>query len=185
MSRIGQIPIKVPSGVEIKLEGNKVQVKGPKGSLSDNFKPSIKISHKEGVLELERSSDEPEIKALHGLTRALLNNMVIGVTDGFSKTLELVGVGYRANCQGQKLDLILGFSHNIIFEIPKEVKVEVVTEKGSNPKIKLSSFDNELLGLVAAKIRSFRKPEPYKGKGVKYVGEHIRRKAGKTAAAAK
>ena len=186
MSRIGNLPINVPEGVELILnKDNSVLVKSPKGELHKSFYKDLDISYDEGsrLLYVKRNSNSNQQKSLHGLTRQLLFNMITGLTKGFSKELELVGVGYRANCQGQKLDLILGFSHNIIFEIPKEIKVEAITEKGSNPKIKLSSFDNELLGLVAAKIRSFRKPEPYKGKGVRYVGEHIRRKAGKTAAA--
>lgn len=187
MSRIGNLPINVPEGVEVILnEGNSISVKSSKGELTKSFNKDLNISYdKESrLLLVKRNLDTNEQKSLHGLTRQLLFNMMVGVSKGFVKELELVGVGYRANCKGQQLDLILGYSHNIIFEIPKEIKVEVITEKGSNPKIKLSSFDNELLGLVAAKIRSLRKPEPYKGKGVRYVGEYIRRKAGKTAAAA-
>ena len=186
MSRIGNLPINVPDGVEIVLGlDNSVTVKSSKGEMTRHFNNDIKISYEKdnNMLIVKRSSDTIKQKSLHGLTRQLLFNMVLGLSQGFIKELELVGVGYRANCQGQKLDLLLGYSHNIIFDIPSEIKVEVVSEKGSNPRIKLESFDNELLGLVAAKIRSFRKPEPYKGKGVKYIDEFIRRKAGKTAAA--
>ena len=164
MSRIGQIPIKVPSGVEIKLEGNKVQVKGPKGSLSDNFKPSIKISHKEGVLELERSSDEPEIKALHGLTRALLNNMVIGVTDGFSKTLELVGVGYRVQQKGKSLTLSVMFSHPVNIDPLPEVDLKV-----DENRIIVTGINKQKVGEMAAQIRKVRPPNAYTGKGIRSV----------------
>ena len=178
MSRIGQIPIKVPSGVEIKLEGNKVQVKGPKGSLSDNFKPSIKISHKEGVLELERSSDEPEIKALHGLTRALLNNMVIGVTDGFSKTLELVGVGYRVQQKGKSLTLSVMFSHPVNIDHLPEVDLKV-----DENRIIVTGINKQKVGEMAAQIRKVRPPNAYTGKGIRYLGEYVRIKPGKSARA--
>ncbi|MBM04020.1 MAG: 50S ribosomal protein L6 [Chloroflexi bacterium] len=178
MSRIGQIPIKVPSGVEIKLEGNKVQVKGPKGSLSDNFKPSIKISHKEGVLELERSSDEPEIKALHGLTRALLNNMVIGVTDGFSKTLELVGVGYRVQQKGKSLTLSVMFSHPVNIDPLPEVDLKV-----DENRIIVTGINKQKVGEMAAQIRKVRPPNAYTGKGIRYLGEYVRIKPGKSARA--
>ena len=178
MSRIGQIPIKVPSGVEIKLEGNKVQVKGPKGSLSDNFKPSIKISHKEGVLELERSSDEPEIKALHGLTRALLNNMVIGVTDGFSKTLELVGVGYRVQQKGKSLTLSVMFSHPVNIDPLPEVDLKV-----DENRIIVTGINKQKVGEMAAQIRKVRPPNAYTRKGIRYLGEYVRIKPGKSARA--
>ena len=178
MSRIGQIPIKVPSGVEIKLEGNKVQVKGPKGSLSDNFKPSIKISHKEGVLELERSSDEPEIKALHGLTRALLNNMVIGVTDGFSKTLELVGVGYRVQQKGKSLTLSVMFSHPVNIDPLPEVDLKV-----DENRIIVTGINKQKVGEMAAQIRKVRPPNAYTGNGIRYLGEYVRIKPGKSARA--
>ena len=178
MSRIGQIPIKVPSGVEIKLEGNKVQVKGPKGSLSDNFKPSIKISHKEGVLELERSSDEPEIKALHGLTRALLNNMLIGVTDAFSKTLELVGVGYRVQQKGKSLTLSVMFSHPVNIDPLPEVDLKV-----DENRIIVTGINKQKVGEMAAQIRKVRPPNAYTGKGIRYLGEYVRIKPGKSARA--
>ena len=158
-----------------------VTVKGPKGELSHEINEGISVSMEDGVLEVKRANDSKDLRALHGTNRALLSNMMQGVTAGFTKSLELVGVGYRASNQGQKLDLSLGFSHNIVFEIPAEVKLETKSEKGQNPQVILSSHDNQLLGMVAAKIRAFRKPEPYKGKGVRFTGEHIRRKAGKAA----
>ena len=183
MSRIGKSPITVPQGVEVTLgESNTITTKGPKGELSRNFHSDMIIKMEENVLTVERPSDVKEHRSLHGLTRALLKNMVVGVSEGFKKELELVGVGYRASNSGQKLEMSLGFSHNIVFEIPAEVKIETKSEKGQNPIITLTSADNQLLGAVAAKIRSLRKPEPYKGKGVKFVGEQLRRKAGKTAA---
>jgi len=180
MSRIGKNPITIPSGVTVDVKDGQVTVKGKLGELKQDYADvSIKIEN--GQVIVERSSDHKIERAKHGLYRALINNMVIGVSEGFTKDLELVGVGYRASNQGQKLDLALGFSHNIILEVAPEVKVETVSEKGKNPIIKLSSYDKQLLGHVAAKIRSFRKPEPYKGKGVKFVGEILRRKAGKSA----
>lgn len=181
MSRIGFASIDVPSGITVSFSNNVVTVKGKSAELVQELKEGFNIKIEDGVLTVERSSDSKEDKSLHGLYRALINNMVEGLDKGFTKELELVGVGYRASNQGQKLDLSLGFSHNIIIELPEEVKVETVTEKGKNPIIKLSSYDKQLLGMVAAKIRGFRKPEPYKGKGVKFVGEEIRRKAGKSA----
>lgn len=181
MSRIGKNPIEIPNGAEVKVDGQIVSVKGPKGELSHELNAGIKVNMEEGTLELVRENESKELRALHGTNRALINNMIKGVTEGFNKSLELVGVGYRASNQGQKLDLSLGYSHNIVFEIPSEVKVETKSEKGQNPTVLLSSHDNQLLGMVAAKIRSFRKPEPYKGKGVRFTGEHIRRKAGKAA----
>ncbi|QAR31458.1 50S ribosomal protein L6 [Ornithobacterium rhinotracheale] len=181
MSRIGFASIDVPSGITVSFVNNVVTVKGKSAELAQELKEGFNVKIEEGVLTVERPSDSKEDKSLHGLYRALINNMVEGLDKGFTKELELVGVGYRASNQGQKLDLSLGFSHNIIIELPDEVKVETVTEKGKNPIIKLSSYDKQLLGMVAAKIRGFRKPEPYKGKGVKFVGEEIRRKAGKSA----
>lgn len=180
MSRIGKNPVTIPQGVSIEIADNVVKVKGKLGELSQNYS-DVSIKIEEGKVIVERPSDSKDHTAKHGLYRALINNMVIGVSTGFTKELELVGVGYRASNQGQKLDLALGFSHSIVFEIAPEVKVETVNEKGKNPIIKLASFDRQLLGHVAAKIRSFRKPEPYKGKGIKFVGEQLRRKAGKSA----
>lgn len=180
MSRIGKNPITIPAGVTVEVKDAVVTVKGKLGELSQEFSDvAVKVENDQVVVE--RSSDNKNERAKHGLYRALINNMVMGVSEGFSKELELVGVGYRASNQGQKLDLALGFSHNIVLEIVPEVKVVTVSEKGKNPLVKLTSFDKQLLGQVAAKIRSFRKPEPYKGKGVKFVGEEIRRKAGKSA----
>ena len=180
MSRVGNNPIKIPEGVSVDIQEESVTVKGKLGEL---IQPYDKVSFvvKDDMISVSRSSNSKEHRAKHGLYRSLLNNMVIGVSKGFVKELELVGVGYRANNQGQKLDLSLGFSHNVVFQIPAEVKVETINEKGSNPIIKLTSFDKELLGNVVSKIRSLRKPEPYKGKGIKFVGEEIRRKAGKSA----
>jgi len=181
MSRIGNSIITVPAGVEIKLDGRELTVKGPKGELSQTLSEGISFNMEDGVITLSRENDSKELKAHHGMNRALVANMIEGVAQGFTKELELVGVGYRASNQGQKLDLSLGFSHNIIFDIPEEVKLETKMEKGQNPAVILSSHDKQLLGMVAAKIRSFRKPEPYKGKGVRFKGEQIRRKAGKAA----
>ena len=180
MSRIGNNPINIPEGVNIDIQSDKITVKGKMGELTQDYCDVI-FEMDDNFLTVKRSSDSKDHRAKHGLYRALVNNMVEGVSKGFTKELELVGVGYRATNQGQKLDLALGFSHNILFDIAPEVKVETVSEKGKNPIIKLSSHDKQLLGYVAAKIRSFRKPEPYKGKGVKFVGEQIRRKAGKSA----
>lgn len=181
MSRIGKAIIEVPAGVTVSQKDNVVTVKGPKGELSQELTGGINFSQEDGVLTFTRPSDSKEHKALHGLYRALVNNMIVGTSTGFTKQLELVGVGYRASHNGQRLELALGFSHAIVLELPKEVTLDTLTEKGKNPIITLSSYDNQLLGMVAAKIRSFRKPEPYKGKGVKFVGEIIRRKAGKSA----
>ena len=180
MSRIGNNPINIPEGVNIDIKSYKITVKGKLGELTQDYSDVI-FEMDDNFLTVKRSSDSKDHRAKHGLYRALVNNMVEGVSKGFTKELELVGVGYRATNQGQKLDLALGFSHNILFDIAPEVKVETVSEKGKNPIVKLSSHDKQLLGYVAAKIRSFRKPEPYKGKGVKFVGEQIRRKAGKSA----
>ena len=181
MSRIGNNPITLPEGVTFDINENVVTVKGKLGELSQEIKDDIKVKVEEGKVVVERPSDSKSHKAKHGLYRALLNNMIHGVSEGWTKELELVGVGYRASNQGQVLDLALGFSHNIVLDIAPEVKVEAVSEKGKNPKIKLTSLDKQLVGAVAAKIRSFRPPEPYKGKGVKFVGEILRRKAGKSA----
>lgn len=181
MSRIGKSIITIPAGVTITENNSVVTVKGPKGELSQELTAGITIEQNDGILTVNRPSDAKQHRALHGLYRALINNMVVGVSQGFEKKLELVGVGYRASHAGQKLELALGFSHGIVLELPGEVKVDTLTEKGKNPIITLTSHDNQLLGMVAAKIRSFRKPEPYKGKGVRFVGEIVRRKAGKSA----
>ena len=181
MSRIGNNPITLPEGITLGIKENVVTVKGKLGELSQEITDGITIKVEEGKVVVERPSDSKNHKAKHGLYRALLNNMIFGVSEGWTKELELVGVGYRASNQGQVLDLALGFSHNIVLDIAPEVKVEAVSEKGKNPKIKLTSLDKQLVGAVAAKIRSFRPPEPYKGKGVKFVGEILRRKAGKSA----
>ena len=182
MSRIGKQPVKIPSGVTITVgSDNVVTVKGPKGELKQPIDRDITVEVKDGEVNFSRPTDQIRHRALHGLYRALIANLVKGVTDGYKKNLELVGVGYKASNQGNLLDLSLGFSHNIIFEIPKELKLTTAQEKGQNPTIFLEGTDKQLIGQVAAKIRGLRKPEPYKGKGVKYVGEVIRRKAGKAA----
>ena len=181
MSRIGKNPIALPQGVEVKVDGNVVTVKGKLGELTQELKSDITVKIEDGTLKVARPSDSKDHRAAHGLYRALINNMIEGVTKGYTKELELVGVGYRASNQGQKLDLALGFSHNIVLNLAPEVKVETVSEKGKNPIVKLTSHDKQLVGQVAAKIRGFRKPEPYKGKGIKFVGEVLRRKAGKSA----
>ena len=180
MSRIGKSPVTIPSGVTVEVAEGVITVKGKLGELKQEYS-NIDIKVEEGVVVLERSSEKAEFKAKHGLYRALVANMIAGVSEGYTKSFELVGVGYRAANQGQKLDMALGFSHNIVMDIAPEVKVETITEKGKNPIVKLTSHDKQLVGQVAAKIRSFRKPEPYKGKGIKFVGEQIRRKAGKSA----
>jgi large subunit ribosomal protein L6 len=183
MSRIGKLPITLPKGVQLTIDkDNVVTVKGPLGSLSQEIDKSISIHQEEDTIFVQRKTDEKQHRAYHGLYRALIANMVIGVNEGYTITQELIGVGYRATATEQILELSLGYSHNIVFEIPKEVKVETVTEKGKTPKIILKSNDKQLIGQVAAKIRSFRKPEPYKGKGIRFVGEEIRKKAGKAAA---
>lgn len=182
MSRIGRAPIKLASGVTVNVSAaNEITVKGPKGELKQAIDRDIKVEVKDGELNVVRPTDQIRHRALHGLYRALIANMVAGVTEGFKKQLELVGVGYKATNAGQLLDLSLGYSHNIIFEVPKELKVATLTEKGKNPLIMLEGIDNQLLGQVAAKIRSLRKPEPYKGKGVRYSDEVVRKKAGKSA----
>ena len=181
MSRIGKNPVSISQGVDVNINDNLITVKGKLGELSQKISSGITVKIEDGTITLDRASESKDHKAQHGLMRALINNMIEGVSKGWTKDLELVGVGYRASNQGQKLDLALGFSHNIILEIAPEVKVETISEKGKNPIIKLSSFDKQLVGQIAAKIRSFRAPEPYKGKGVKFVGEILRRKAGKSA----
>ena len=181
MSRIGKSIIEIPANVTVTEKDGLVTVKGPKGELTQQLQEGITLKQEDGILTLDRPSDSKSHKALHGLYRALINNMVQGTAEGWTKKLELVGVGYRASNQGNRLDLALGFSHGIVLDLPKEVVVETLSEKGKNPVITLTSFDKQLLGMVAAKIRSFRKPEPYKGKGVRFVGEIVRRKAGKSA----
>ncbi|HHS96205.1 MAG TPA: 50S ribosomal protein L6 [Phaeodactylibacter sp.] len=181
MSRIGKAPIEVPNGVTIDIKDNLVTVKGPKGQLSQQIDPDLILSLEDGVLTVKRPTEQKRHKSMHGLYRSLIANMVEGVSNGFVKELELVGVGYRADNSGQLLNLTLGYSHPIIFYVPDEVKVETLSEKGKPPVVKLESIDKQLLGQIAAKIRAFRKPEPYKGKGVRYKGEEIRRKQGKTA----
>ncbi|WP_224489066.1 50S ribosomal protein L6 [Robertkochia flava] len=180
MSRIGNSPIVIPEGVTVDIKDGEVTVKGKLGELKQQVQ-DVTVKVEDGQLILERDSEKKDIKSKHGLYRSLLNNMIEGVTNGFTKSLELVGVGYRASNQGQKLDIAIGFSHNIVMELAPEVKVETISEKGKNPIVKLTSHDKQLVGQVAAKIRSYRKPEPYKGKGVKFVGEQLRRKAGKSA----
>ena len=180
MSRVGNNPIVVPEGVNVEIHSDSVKVSGKLGTLSQNF-DGVSVSKEENQLIVKRNSESKEHKAKHGLYRSLIYNMVVGVSQGWKKSLELVGVGYRAQSSGQKLDLSLGFSHNIVMMLPDEIKIETVNEKGKNPIINLTSYDKQLVGMVAAKIRSYRKPEPYKGKGVKFVGEEIRRKAGKSA----
>ena len=180
MSRIGKSPVAIPDGVTVEVNGNTVTVKGKLGELTQELS-DITVSVEDGQVTVERPSDHKDHRAKHGLYRALIANMVLGVSEGWTKSLELVGVGYRASNQGQKLDIAIGFSHNIVMDIAPEVKVETISEKGKNPIIKLTSHDKQLVGQVAAKIRSYRKPEPYKGKGIKFVGEQIRRKAGKSA----
>jgi large subunit ribosomal protein L6 len=183
MSRIGKLPIAIPAGVSISVdkEKNLVTVKGPKGELSRSINPSIGVEVENGEVKITRPNDEKQNRAFHGLYRALINNMVIGVSTGYRKELELVGVGYRASNNGQILDLSLGYTHNIHLMLPKEISLETKSERNKNPLIILESCDKELIGLVCAKIRSFRKPEPYKGKGIRFVGEVIRRKSGKSA----
>lgn len=181
MSRIGKAPITIPAGVDVKLEKQIVTVKGPKGTLTQKVEMGINVDIDGSTITVSRETDQKRHRALHGLTRALINNMIEGVNTGFKLEQELVGVGYRATNQGQLLDLVLGYSHHIIFELPVEVKVTTRQDKGQNPFITLESHDKQLLGQVAAKIRSMRTPEPYKGKGIKFTGEILRRKAGKSA----
>ncbi len=182
MSRIGNKPIDIPAGVTVKVDGSDVSVKGPKGELTQTVTGKINVEVEEASIVVKRGSEDKQQKALHGLYRSLINNMVTGVTSGYKKDLELVGVGYKAVAKGDVLELNLGYSHSIYLQVPAEVKASAVTEKGKNPIVTLESCDKELIGAVAAKLRSLRKIEPYKGKGVKFVGEQIRRKAGKTAA---
>ena len=182
MSRIGKSPVTIPSGVEVKVDGNVITVKGPKGELTQEFDSCVGINIDGDTVTFTRESDAPSHRAKHGLYRALVQNMVVGVSEGFKKELEVVGVGYRANVSGQRLELALGFSHPVVIEFPKEIKVSAVSEKGKAPIVTLESHDKQLVGQAAAKIRSLRKPEPYKRKGIKFLGEQIRRKAGKTAA---
>jgi large subunit ribosomal protein L6 len=182
MSRIGKLPIKLPSGVTVEVaKDNTVTLKGAKGELKQKIDPDIQIKVEGDILQVIRPTDQKRHKALHGLYRALLNNMVIGVSQGYTIQQEIVGVGYKAESKGQILELSLGYSHDIHVKLPKEVKVETKTERRSNPVITLTSTDKQLIGQVAAKIRSLRPPEPYKGKGIKYVGEQLRKKAGKSA----
>ena len=182
MSRIGKLPVNLPSGVSISVDdANVVSVKGPLGTLSQKLDRDITIEVENNQIIVARPNEEKRLKSLHGLYRALLANMVVGVTTGYKKELELVGVGYRAEANGQRLEMSLGYSHDIVIELPQEIKVETKTEKRSNPVITLSSIDKQLIGHIAAKIRSLRPPEPYKGKGIKFVGEQLRRKAGKSA----
>ncbi len=185
MSRIGKLPVSLPQGVTISVDKeNVVKVKGPQGELSQKVDPDIKVSIEGGVVKVERPTDQPRHRSMHGLYRALINNMVVGVSEGYKIQQELVGVGYRVEAQGQLLKFSLGYSHDIYLQLPDEVKAEVPqVKKGANPILIIKSSDKQLLGMVAAKIRSFRKPEPYKGKGIKFEGEVIRRKAGKTASA--
>jgi large subunit ribosomal protein L6 len=180
MSRIGKSPVTIPEGVTIDINDSVITIKGKLGELTQDFS-GVTVKEEEGNVLVERLSDSKDDRSKHGLYRSLINNMVEGVSKGWSKELELVGVGYRASNQGQKLDLAIGFSHNIVLNVAPEVKVETISEKGKNPIVKLTSHDKQLVGQVAAKIRGFRKPEPYKGKGIRFVGEIIRRKAGKSA----
>jgi large subunit ribosomal protein L6 len=181
MSRVGKLPIQIPGGVQVSVNGTEVSVKGPKGSLTQKIDDGINVNIDGSEIVLTRATDQKRHRAMHGLYRALINNMVTGVSTGYKIEQELVGVGYRASNQGNTLDLVLGYSHHVVFELPTEIKVSTRQDKGQNPIITLESHDKQLLGQVAAKIRSLRKPEPYKGKGIKFVGESLRRKAGKSA----
>ncbi len=183
MSRIGNLPIELPEKVSVTVDkNNRVTVKGPLGELTQDVNPDISIEQKDGMINVVRPTDEIRHKSMHGLYRSLINNMVVGVSKGYTIKQELVGVGYKAEVKGQQLELVLGYSHHIIIELPKEIKVEAQTERRGNPIVTLTSIDKQLIGQVAAKIRSLRPPEPYRGKGIKFVGEELRRKAGKTAA---
>lgn len=181
MSRIGKKLIRVPAGVDVKIDKTSVTVKGPKGSLTQQIDPDMTVKVEEGIMQVTRPTDQKRHKSAHGLTRALLSNMVTGVTDGFTREMELVGVGYRVANTGNVLEISVGYSHPIYFAVPSELKVETITEKGSNPKIILKGSDNQLIGQVSAKIRAMKAPEPFKGKGIKFAGEILRRKAGKSA----
>ena len=183
MSRIGKLPISIPAGVSVTLKDDVVTVKGPKGELSQYVNPLIKVEVADNQILLTRNSDERQERAFHGLYRSLINNMVVGVSEGYKKELELVGVGYRATNNGNIIEFALGYSHNIFLQLSSDIKVETKSERNKNPLIILESCDKQLLGQVCSKIRSFRKPEPYKGKGIKFVGEEIRRKSGKSAGA--
>ena len=181
MSRIGKLPVHIPAGVTVTMKDNVVTVKGPKGELSQEVDPLISVNIEGDVIHVTRPNDEKEARSKHGLYRALIHNMVVGVSEGYKKTLELVGVGYRVESQGQILNFSLGYTHPIYLQLPKEVKVETKSERNQNPLVMLECADKQLLGQICAKIRSFRKPEPYKGKGIKFQGEVLRRKAGKSA----
>jgi large subunit ribosomal protein L6 len=181
MSRIGKLPINVPAGVTITVQDTLVTVKGPKGVLSQEINPKVTITVEDGVCTVSRVDDEKQSRSFHGLYRSLIDNMVVGVSEGYKKTLELVGVGYRVSNQGQVLEFALGYTHNIFLSLPELIKIETKSERNQNPILILESCDKQLIGQVCAKIRSFRKPEPYKGKGVKFAGEVLRRKAGKSA----
>lgn len=181
MSRIGKSPVTIPSGVEVKVDGSSVSVKGPKGQLQQELDSCVTINIEGSEITFTRASDAPDHRAKHGLYRSLINNMIVGVSEGYKKEMEVIGVGYRATATGQLLELSLGYSHPIAIELPKEIKVSADTQKGKAPVVTLESYDKQLLGQVAAKIRSLRKPEPYKGKGIRFMGEEIRRKAGKSA----
>ena len=183
MSRIGKLPIVLPAKVEVSIKDDVITVKGPKGELTQKLNPALSIKVEDGHILVERPNDEREMRAQHGLYRSLIHNMVVGVSEGYKKELELVGVGYRATATGQVIELALGYSHAIYLRLPAEVKVEAKTERNKNPLITLESCDKQLIGQICAKIRTFRKPEPYKGKGIKFVGEVIRRKSGKSASA--
>ena len=183
MSRIGKLPIVLPAKVEVSIKDDVITVKGPKGELTQKLNPALSIKVEDGHILVERPNDEREMRAQHGLYRSLIHNMVVGVSEGYKKELELVGGGYRATATGQVLELALGYSHAIYLRLPAEVKVEAKTERNKNPLITLESCDKQLIGQICAKIRTFRKPEPYKGKGIKFVGEVIRRKSGKSASA--
>jgi|TARA_B110000914_G_scaffold224911_1_gene244081 large subunit ribosomal protein L6 len=182
MSRIGNNPVNIPEGVSVNLDGNCINVKGKLGELSQDFNPLISIEIKDNLISFSRSNDQKESRSMHGLYRALVYNMIKGVSVGYTKKLEFIGVGYRAIVSGQTLDFSVGFSHNIAMQIPQEIKVIAETDKGKAPIVTLTSYNKQLLGAVASKIRSFRPPEPYKGKGIRYVDEYVRRKAGKTSA---
>ncbi|HAQ70825.1 50S ribosomal protein L6 [Salibacteraceae bacterium] len=182
MSRIGKAPITIPSGVEVKMDGNTIHVKGSRGELKQEMDSCISVTIEDNIITFARENDHKDQRSMHGLYRSLVNNMIEGVSNGFVIKQELVGVGYRAAVQGQKLELSLGYSHNVLFEIPTEVSVKAEQERGKNPIVTFESHDKQLIGQVAAKLRSLRKPEPYKGKGIRFVGEQIRRKAGKSAA---
>jgi len=183
MSRIGKLPISIPAGVTVSMKDNIVTVKGPKGELSQSVNPDIKVEIENGLITMSRESDAGPQRSMHGLYRSLVNNMVVGVSQGYKKSMELVGVGYRVSNQGQVLEFSVGYTHNIFLQLPDEIKVETKSERNQNPLVILECCDKQLLGQVCAKIRSFRRPEPYKGKGIKFVGEIVRRKAGKSAGA--